>query len=122
MVVSGGPVAELDGLWTIQFEVAGEWRSGGVVIFAAGRLSGGDSHYYYQGRCAERNSVLAGEARIIHHSGPLAEGFGGSPDFVVTIEGRRSGDVINGHIFKPGTEQAKLKLRCVRRIEGSEPA
>jgi hypothetical protein len=113
-------VAELDGLWTIQFEVANEWRSGGVVIFAAGRLLGGDSHYYYEGRCAEKESMLTGEARIIHHSGPLAAGFGGSPDFVVMLEGRRAGDVISGHIFKPGTEQAKLKLRCVRRIVGRE--
>ena len=115
-------MAELDGLWTIQFEVAGEWRSGGVVIFEAGRVAGGDSHYYYYGHCAERNGTLAGEARIINHSGPLSTGFGDSPDFTVVLEAHRKGDVVNGHIFKPGNEQAKLKLRCVRRVAAGELA
>jgi T3SS negative regulator,GrlR len=113
-------MAELDGLWTIAFEVAGEWRSGGVVLFERGRLSGGDSFYFYYGHCTERNGTLAGEARILHHSGPLSTGFGDSPDFVVVIEAIRRGEIINGHIFKPRSEQAKLKLRCVRRVRAEE--
>ncbi len=113
-------MAELDGLWTIQFEVAGEWRSGGIVLFDKGRLAGGDSHYYYYGHCAERNGTLAGEARIIHHSGPLSTGFGDSPDFVVVVEAQLRGDIVTGHIFKRGNEQAKLKLRCVRRVRAEE--
>ncbi len=109
-------MAELDGLWTIAFEVAGEWQSGGVVLFEKGRLSGGDSFYFYYGHCGERSGAISGEARIIHHSGPLSTGFGDSPDFVVVVEAHRRGDIISGHIFKPKSEQAKLKLRCVRRV------
>jgi hypothetical protein len=108
-------MSEVDALWTIQFEVAGEWRSGGVVIFDGGRLFGGDSHYYYFGRYDEHGPQLKGEARIIHHSGPSATGFGDSPDFMVVIAGRLSGDIIAGQIHKPGNEGAALKLRCVRR-------
>ena len=115
-------MAELDGLWTISFEVAGEWRSGGVVLFENGRVAGGDSCYFYYGQCSERSGALEGEARIIHHSGPLSTGFGDSPDFVVVIEGHRRGDIITGHIFKPKNEQAKLKLRCVRRLRAEELA
>jgi hypothetical protein len=102
-------------LWTIQFETAGEWRSGGIVAFDQGRLFGGDSHYYYFGRFAEDKNLIRGEARIVHFSGPLATGFGNSPDFTIVIEGRRAGDVITGNIHKPGNETAKLSLRCVRR-------
>jgi len=115
-------MADLDGLWTIAFEEAGEWRSGGIVLFSEGRIAGGDSHYYYYGHCSERNGAIAGEARIILHSGPPATGFGGSPDFVVVVEANRRGDIITGHIFKPKNEQAKLKLRCVRRVRAAELA
>jgi hypothetical protein len=108
-------MSDIDALWTIQFEVAGEWRSGGVVIFDHGRLVGGDSHYYYFGRYDETGAQVKGEARIIHHSGPSATGFGDSPDFVVVLSGRITGDVINGQIHKPGNEGARLLLRCVRR-------
>ncbi|HUK57738.1 MAG TPA: GrlR family regulatory protein [Stellaceae bacterium] len=113
-------MAELDGLWTIAFEVAGDWRSGGVVLFEDGRLSGGDSFYFYYGHCREQRGILKGEARIIHHSGPLSTGFGDSPDFVVVIEAQRRGDIINGHIFKPKNEEARLKLRCVRRVRAED--
>jgi len=102
-------------LWTIQFDTAGEWRSGGVVIFDAGRVFGGDNHYYYVGRYTEDNNLIRGEARVVHFSGPLATGFGNSPDFVVVIEARRAGEVITGTIHKPGTDTARLSLRCVRR-------
>jgi hypothetical protein len=108
-------VAEIDALWTIQFEVAGEWRTGGVVVFERGRVMGGDSHYYYFGRYAEQENLIKGEARIVHYNGPLATGFGNSPDFTVVIECRRNGAVITGSIHKPGNESAKLPIRCVRR-------
>ena len=108
-------MAEIDALWTIQFEVAGEWRTGGVVMFDRGRVTGGDSHYYYFGRYAEQGNVIKGEARIVHHNGPLSTGFGNSPDFTVVIEARRNGAVINGSIHKPGNESARLSIRCVRR-------
>ncbi|HXQ52562.1 MAG TPA: GrlR family regulatory protein [Stellaceae bacterium] len=108
-------MAEIDALWTIQFDVAGEWRTGGIVIFDGGRVFGGDSHYYYVGRYRERGTAIEGEARIVHYSGPLATGFGSSPDFTVLLEGRHNGEVITGHIHKPGSETAKLAIRCVRR-------
>lgn len=104
-----------DALWTIQIEAAGEWQNRGVVAFDRGRVFGGDSHYYYFGRYAEDKNLIRGEARIVHYNGPLATGFGNSPDFTVVLEARRSGDVINGHIHKPGSDGAKLAIRCVRR-------
>ena len=102
-------------LWTIQFETAGEWRTGGVVIFDAGRLFGGDSHYYYFGRYSEVKAVIRGEARVVHFNGPLAAGFGNSPDFIIEIEARINGEVITGVMHKPGNDSARLALRCVRR-------
>lgn len=108
-------MAETDALWTIQFEAAGEWRTGGVVVFDRGRVFGGDSHYYYFGRYVEEGSRLRGEARIVHYNGPLGTGFGNSRDFTVVLECRRNGGLINGHIHKPGNEAAKLSIRCVRR-------
>jgi len=108
-------VAELEALWTIQIEAAGEWRTGGIVVFDRGRVFGGDSHYYYFGSYAEERNLIRGEARIVHYNGPLGTGFGNSPDFVVVLEARRSGGIINGHIHKPGNESAKLAIRCLRR-------
>jgi hypothetical protein len=102
-------------LWTIQFETAGEWRTGGVVIFDNGRVFGGDSNYYYFGTFTEHNNVISGEARVVHFSGALSTGFGNSPDFAIVIEARVAGDVINGAIHKPGNNTARLPLRCVRR-------
>jgi hypothetical protein len=108
-------VAEIEALWTIQFEVAGEWRTGGVVAFDHGRVIGGDSHYYYVGKYQERGPLVEGEARIVHYNGPLSTGFGNSPDFTVVLKGRRNGSLITGSIHKPGNEVAKLGIRCIRR-------
>ena len=108
-------MADDNALWTIQFEAAGEWRTGGVVVFDRGRVFGGDGSYYYFGRYTEDGNAIRGEVRIVHYNGPLAAGFGSSPDFTVILELRRSRDLISGSIHKPGTDTARLQLRCIRR-------
>jgi hypothetical protein len=51
----------------------------------------------------------------VHFNGPLATGFGNSPDFTVLIEARHHATTITGTIRKPEHDGARLPIRLVRR-------
>ena len=110
----------IEALWTIQFAdaTAPDWLNGGIVVLETGRAFGGDSMYYYLGTYKIEGSTLHAEVRVVHYSGPASTTFGDdATDFIVKLEGERSGDTILGNMHRPGAPELKLPFRMLKRAE-----
>jgi hypothetical protein len=106
----------IDGLWTIEFRVAGGWRHGGVVAFESGRFFGGDRQYYYIGSFSVRGDELRGQAQITHHSGPVLTAWGANArEFSVELRGKRDGDTIMGDMGRLEAPEVRQPIRVIRR-------
>ena len=79
---------KMDGLWTLQYRLQGEWVGSGVIVFKDGKIYGGDSGYYYVGQYAMSGPHLAGRANVIRHD-PQAKSMFGTPieQFDIEMQG-----------------------------------
>jgi len=60
----------MNGLWTAEFGTSNGMFGGGVVTFENGKISGGDSWYYYVGEYSLNGRILRATLRIV----PFIEG------------------------------------------------
>lgn len=90
-----------EGLWTACFGYPTADRNGGVVILEAGRLFGGDSTHYYEGRYEIFDSDVRAEFRVVHYFGDSVSAFGDkAPRFSVILRGKREAEHITGTLFR----------------------
>jgi hypothetical protein len=108
----------LEALWTVEFEVAGGWENGGVLVFETGRIFGGDSQYYYLGTFFASEGSVTAELRVTHYHGPPQTAWGDAArDFQVTAQGRWQGDdTIVGTMTRAGHPRP-LNFRLRKRSE-----
>src|SRR5437588_10055587 len=81
---------QLEALYVAQFgdvALGGRYRPGGVVVFKANRLFGGDSGYYYVGEYSADDKTLLISAKIVKHD-PTAEDAFGDRSASFSIEAR----------------------------------
>ena len=78
----------LEALWTVEFEVAGGWHNGGVLVFETQRVFGGDSQYYYLGTFFVGRGSINVELRVTHYHGERQTAWGdAATDFQVHANG-----------------------------------
>ena len=62
-------MVQIDALWALYYFDGDAEVSCGTVTLSDGRLSGGDSFFFYLGRYALRDARLQGEVTITHYNG-----------------------------------------------------
>lgn len=108
----------LEALWTIEFEVAGGWQNGGVLVFETGRIFGGDSQYYYLGTFNASGGSVTAELRVTHYHGPPGTAWGdAATDLQVHAKARWEDDqTIVGTMRRSGQAHA-LQFRLRKRAD-----
>jgi hypothetical protein len=108
----------LEGLWTVEFEVAGGWQNGGVLVFETGRLFGGDSNYYYLGTFGVAGEVITAELTSTHYQGPVGDAWGdAATELKVHAQARREGSGrIIGTMTRSG-DSRQLRFRLTKRSD-----
>lgn len=101
----------VEALWTAQFEVAGGWVNGGVVVLETGRIFGGDSQFYYLGTYNLAGSTVTGQVRSRHYHGERNTAWGDNADIVdLTVQGALTGDVITGQVTRLGFPPLRFQM------------
>jgi len=104
----------VDGLWTIEFSSSTGFGTG-VVVFANGKILGGDAQYHYTGTYSEAGPRLMGEVVVRHYTGPLSNVFEQVQSVRLTVEGSTSRDLITAQGYDPTMPQRRVSLR-LRRV------
>jgi hypothetical protein len=87
-----------------------------VLVLETGRVFGGDSQYYYLGGFSATDDEIKGDAQITHYQGPVSTAFGDNAQtFKVSLQGKRSGDTIDGFMWRPEAPAMRIPVKLVRR-------
>jgi hypothetical protein len=103
-------VSEIDGLWTAKFATS-QGSGSGVVTLSEGRITGGDTNYYYVGTYAAQGSSITASLRVIHFVGPLNNVFGPIRELVLSISGSIGGRLVMATAHSPSAPFLKMSLR-----------
>lgn len=108
----------VQGLWTVDFQITGGGRFSGVVVLQGNKVLGGDSQYYYTGAYKESGDDIQAEINCAHYAGAVSTAFGtNESSYSLRMEGKRSGDVVTGEIWRPERPNQKLSVRLMRRAQ-----
>ena len=83
---------DINGLWTAEFAALGQGV--GVLTVQDGKLSGGDSNYYYFGSCQQDGKKITGKLRVVHYAGALSNVFGPVRELELSFIGLADEDLI----------------------------
>ena len=112
----------VQGLWTVDFQIARGGRFSGVIVLQGNKVFGGDSQYYYVGTYKESGGEVEAEAQCTHYAGAVSTAFGTNENtYSLKMQGKHSGDLVTGEIWRPDRPNQKLPLRLVRRAQSGEP-
>ena len=101
----------VEALWTATFAVPQGRKNGGVVVLDQGRVFGGDSQYYYEGRYEVEGDILTADFRAHHYHGEPITSFGDRATiFQVFARGRYGGTEIKGDLNRPGFPPGQVVL------------
>lgn len=108
---------DLDGLWTAKFSTASGEGSGVITLGADGRMTGGDSNYFYAGWYKQdRPTVLSGKLQIVHFNGALTNLFGPVRNVVISFTAVAGDDLIMAEARPEGMPHMRMSIRLDRVI------
>ena len=102
--------------WTVEFST--ELSSGGgVVIFLAGRIFGGDATYYYSGTVNFEGDLIICEIEVKAFRGELASVFGPSQTLHIKASGNYKEPImiLNGYLVADPSK--KVTITCTKRFD-----
>ena len=104
----------IDGFWLVQAR-AGSANSGGVVVFANGKVFGGDSGFYYVGTYQERDGII--KARIaVHNFDPaIVNLLSVGKDYELNVSAILKGDEISGTAVVPAMPSQSFAVRLTKK-------
>lgn len=107
----------VEGLWTGIFHIQPNFDVGFVIVLEMGRLFGGDSCFYYEGRYEVINGdELHAIVRVRHYAGPRDTIFGDKADiYTVSIRGKHSAGKISCSFSRDDMPGVVKKADIARR-------
>ena len=103
----------VEALWTVEYDVAGEWRNGGVMVLEMNRVFGGDTQYYYRGRysVAWAKGEMEADVTVTHYHGERATPWGDDATAaMVKLWGKFDEAQITGRMIRPGFKQLPFRM------------
>ena len=104
----------VEGLWTVQFQGV-QGVGGGVVVFAKGKILGGDSGYTYTGDYQENGNNVRAKVAVGNFIPGVPNVMGRQGNFELEISGVLNGNVITATANLAGAPNQKLNARLTRR-------
>ncbi len=109
----------IEGLWTMQY-ISGRGTLGtAVVVFADGRVYGGDANYYLAGEYRLDGDVLRADVDMVNYSSRFNSIFGPVDECVLSMTGTLQGAVIEGHGWLADNQEQRVNV-ILRRRAGLE--
>lgn len=86
-------------IWSVQFASQDHSLGFGVVVLDGNDLAGGDSSFYYTGKCAITGNVASATVNVKQHA-PGTSIFGNISSFTLNLTGHVDGDhmTFNGYV------------------------
>ncbi len=107
----------VDGIWSLEFYGTLGWEPRGILILNDGSCAGGARNHYSVGTY----KVSGRKVHIdldLEYFGKIRTLFGSKDrNFSVVIEGKRTGDEIEGSVTRPEKEILPLQCRLKKRGE-----
>ena len=100
----------VDGLWIVQY-YGPQGNGAGVVVFANGRVLGGDNGFTYTGSYEVKGDSLNAKVAVKNFDPSVLNVIGVVGDFDLLIEGKVQGDSITGSGALAVAPDAKIVVR-----------
>lgn len=104
----------IDGLWIVKF-AAGQLTGSGVVVFANGKLFGGETGFYYLGSYDADERIFKAHIVVRNFDPSLPSGFGIAGDYEMDVSGILQGDEMTGTAVITGHPQYSLGIRAAKK-------
>jgi hypothetical protein len=106
----------VEGFWIVQYEgMVG--NGGGVVIFAKGKVFGGDTGYTYIGSYQEQGNSVKAHVKVENFLPSIPSVLGFVGDFELNIDGTLEGSVIKAIGSLPGGQAVGIALKLTKRAD-----
>lgn len=104
----------IDGLWILKF-AAGQLAGSGVVVFANGKLFGGETGFYYLGSYDADGRMFKAHIIVRNFDPSMPSGFGIDGDFEMDVSGILQDDEMTGTAIVTGHPQYNLGIRAAKK-------
>jgi hypothetical protein len=104
----------IDGLWIAKF-AAGQLTGSGVVVFANGKLFGGETGFYYLGSYDADGTIFKAHIVVRNFDPSIPSGFGIATDYEMDVSGILQGDEMTGTAVITGYPQYSLGIRATKK-------
>ena len=104
----------IDGFWLVHAEGPGG-TAGGVVVFASGKVFGGDSGFYYFGTYQERNGIVKARVAVHNFDPAIVNILSLARDYELNVSATMKDDAMNGTAVVPGVPNQSIALRLVKK-------
>ncbi len=106
----------IEGFWIVQYEGM-NGSGGGVALFIKGNVFGGDTGYIYTGTYETKGDLLTAHVAVKNFLPNIPSVLGVVGDFELNIDGKLTGDVINGNGRLVGGQAIGIALKLTKRAE-----
>jgi len=103
----------MDGLWIVKL-TAPQITGSGVVVFANGKVFGGETGFYYLGTYDDDGGVVKARIVVRNFDPNIPSGFGAG-DYDMDVSAIMQGDEMTGTAVVTGRPQYSLGVRLTKK-------
>lgn len=104
----------IEGLWILRFTTP-QLSGSGVIVFANGKLFGGETGFYYIGNYEIDSNVVTARVGVRHFDPSVPSGFGITGDYEMDVSAMLHGDEMTGTAVVSGHPQYSLGIRLAKK-------
>jgi len=104
----------IEGLWILRF-TTDQLTGSGVIVFANGKLFGGETGFYYLGSYEAEGTVVKARVGVRHFDPSVPSGFPITGDYELDVSAILKGDEIAGTAVVTGHPQYSLGIRMAKK-------
>ncbi len=106
----------LEGLWIVQYEST-QGEDAGVVVFAQGRVLGGDNGFTYEGNYVVKDGWVAASIHIANFMPNVVSVLGGREDFDAEIKAPIKANTVQGTLSVVGKPELGLAIKMTKKAD-----
>jgi hypothetical protein len=104
----------IDGFWLVNAEATGG-TAGGVVVFANGKVFGGDSGFYYLGTYQEKNGIVKARVAVHNFDPAIVNILSVAKDYELNVAATMKDETMTGTAVVPGVANQSIALRLTKK-------
>lgn len=107
----------LSGLFFVNFVANNNNFGSGVVVVSDGKVNGGDSNYFYQGRFDYYGNDIKALIKVKHYRGNLNSVMGPLKEFTLNLSGKKTNNGFEVSGWIPDIPNLSIMVRGIKIAE-----